>query len=150
MLMSAFGPKAVALAARISDGYYGAWPSKGLLTRYRQLGGRGPAVGELKVCFAESEDNAVETALRHWRHELVPGQASQELPTTTAFDWIAKVATPEMARERWVCGPDPQRHVDAIQAYLDAGYDEVHVLQMGPDQQGMIDFYAERVLPRFS
>lgn len=147
VLMSAFGPQAVALAARISEGFYGAWPAAGLLGQYREHGGTGPAVGELKVCYDTSRDRAVETALRQWRHELVPGQASQELPTTTTFDWIGKVATPEMAAERWVCGPDPEEHVAAIREFADAGFDEVHVLQMGRGQQEMLDFYAREVLP---
>lgn len=147
VVMSAFGPKAVALAARLADGFYGAWPAAGLLGRYREQGGAGPAIGELKVCYDPSADRAVEIALRQWRHELVPGQASQELPTTTAFDWIGRVATEEMARERWVCGPDPEQHVAAVEEFADAGFDEVHVLQMGHDQQSMLDFYAREVLP---
>jgi G6PDH family F420-dependent oxidoreductase len=150
VVMSAFGPKAVRLATRVAEGYYGAWPAKGLVEQYRRDGGIGPAIGELKVCYDASEERAAEIALRSWRHELVPGQASQELPTTTTFDWIAKVATVEMAQERWVCGPDPQRHIAAVQEYVDAGFDEVHVLQMGPDQETMIDFYAREVLPQFT
>ena len=53
-----------------------------------------------------------------------------------------------MARESWVCGPDPERHVAAIGEFVDAGYDEVYVVQMGPDQAGMIEFYRREVLPR--
>lgn len=150
VVMSAFGPRAVDVASRVAEGYYGAWPAKGLLRKYREAGGTGPAIGELKVCYADSEDAAAETALRAWRHELVPGQASQELPTTTTFDWIAKVTTVDMARERWVCGSDVDRHIAAVQEYVDAGFDEVHVLQMGPEQQPMMDAYAREVLPHFS
>jgi hypothetical protein len=35
----------------------------------------------------------------------------------------------------------------AITEYIDAGFDEVYVSQMGPDQQGGIRFLAEEVLP---
>lgn len=147
VLMSAFGPQAVQLAARISEGYYGAWPAAGLLGRYREHGGGGPAVGELKVCYDASHDRAVELAHRRWRHELVPGQASQDLPTTTHFDQAGEVITPEMAAEHFVCGDDPDDHLTAIQAFVDAGFDEVHVLQIGPDQQPMIDFYAREIIP---
>jgi G6PDH family F420-dependent oxidoreductase len=150
VVMSAFGPKAVAVAARISEGFYGAWPAGGLLHQYRQHGGTGPAIGELKVCYDPDPDRAVEIALRQWRHELVPGQASQELPTTATFDWMGKVATSDMARQRWVCGPDPAAHVAAIQEYVDAGFDEVHVLQMGDRQREMVDFYAREVLPHLA
>ncbi len=30
---------------------------------------------------------------------------------------------------------------------MDAGYDEVFVQQIGPDQEGFFRFYAEEVLP---
>jgi len=33
---------------------------------------------------------------------------------------------------------------------VDAGYDEVYVSQIGPDQQGMLDFYAREVLPHLA
>lgn len=54
-----------------------------------------------------------------------------------------------MVRQRIPCRPDPERHLAAIQAYVDAGYDEVHILQIGPDQQGMLRFYQREILPRF-
>lgn len=46
-----------------------------------------------------------------------------------------------------ICGPDPQRHVDAIRRFLDAGFDHVYVHQIGPDQDRFIDFYAREILP---
>jgi G6PDH family F420-dependent oxidoreductase len=147
VVMSAFGPKAVAVAARIADGYFGAWPARGLIRRYRELGGTGPALGELKVCWHPDEDEAVRIAHGTWRHELLSGQHSQDLPTTDHFEQIAAAVNEQTVRESWVCGPDPERHRAAIAEYLDAGYDEVYVMQMGSDQAGMIDFYAREVLP---
>jgi hypothetical protein len=46
------------------------------------------------------------------------------------------------------CGPDPERHVEFIQRFADAGYDHVFVHQVGPDQQGFLRFYAREMLPR--
>jgi G6PDH family F420-dependent oxidoreductase len=150
VVMSAFGPKAVALAARIADGYFGAWPAKGLIRRYRELGGTGPAMGELKVCWHPDEDEAVRIAHRTWRHEHVSGQHSQDLPTTDHFEQIAASVSEDTVRAGRPCGPDPERHLAAIAEYVDAGYDEVYVMQMGPDQAGMIDFYAREILPALS
>ena len=45
VVMSAFGPQAVEVAARISEGFYCAWPAAGLLEQYRGHGGTGPAIG---------------------------------------------------------------------------------------------------------
>ncbi len=38
-------------------------------------------------------------------------------------------------------------HVKAIREYIDAGFDEVSIAQIGPDQEGMIRFYKREVLP---
>ena len=44
------------------------------------------------------------------------------------------------------CGPDPDRHATAIQAF----FDEMYVQQIGPDQGGFLRFYERKVLPRFA
>jgi len=46
-----------------------------------------------------------------------------------------------------ICGPDPARHLETIQQYVDAGVGHVYVHQIGPDQQGCIDFYRREILP---
>ncbi len=47
-----------------------------------------------------------------------------------------------------VCGPDPERHLEMIQKYLDAGFDEVYVNQVGEDQAGFFEFYRRELAPR--
>ena len=46
------------------------------------------------------------------------------------------------------CGPSPEDHIKGIRAYADAGFDEVYVGQVGPEQAGFFEFYASQVLPR--
>jgi G6PDH family F420-dependent oxidoreductase len=46
------------------------------------------------------------------------------------------------------CGPDTGVHVDAIREYLDAGFDEVYVQQVGGSADGFFEFYAGQVLPQ--
>jgi hypothetical protein len=58
--------------------------------------------------------------------------------------------TEEMIAESIPCGPDPERHAAAIQAFVDAGFDEVYVQQIGPDQGGFLRFYERKVLSRFA
>ena len=35
-----------------------------------------------------------------------------------------------------------------LRKYADAGYDAVFIHQIGPDQDGFLQFYAEEVLPK--
>jgi hypothetical protein len=43
-------------------------------------------------------------------------------------------------------GPDPEAHLAAIREFEAAGYDHVYVHQVGPDQEGFLDFYAREIL----
>ena len=55
--------------------------------------------------------------------------------------------TPDKLAEKIPCGPDPDRHAEAIKEYLDAGFDEIHIGQIGDDQQGFFDFFAKSSPP---
>ncbi len=47
------------------------------------------------------------------------------------------------------CGPDLERHVEAIARYRDAGFDELYVQQIGARHERFFELYANEVLPRF-
>jgi len=53
----------------------------------------------------------------------------------------------ESTRGSVVAGNDPAQHIEQIQAYEAAGYDELYVANMGPHFRDMIAFYGEHVLP---
>jgi G6PDH family F420-dependent oxidoreductase len=148
VLISAFGPKSISLAARIADGYLSVKPIPEFLEQYVREGGKGPKVGGLKVCWAADEGSARKTAHELWRNEALPGQLGQELATPAHFEQVSQLVTEDMVAETFACGPDPERHVAAISEYLDTGYDVVHVQQMGKDQAGFLDFYRREVAPR--
>ena len=48
------------------------------------------------------------------------------------------------------CGPDPQEHIEALQKFVDAGFDEIFIAQIGPDQAAFLRFYEREVLPSFA
>ena len=47
-------------------------------------------------------------------------------------------------------GPDPERHLAAIEEFARAGFGQVYVHQVGPDQEGFFRFYEREVLPGVS
>jgi coenzyme F420-dependent glucose-6-phosphate dehydrogenase len=70
------------------------------------------------------------------------------MPLPRHFEQAAEMLSPEDVAETMPCGPDPERHLDAIREYLDAGFDHVYVHQSGPDQEGFLRFYEREVLPK--
>jgi G6PDH family F420-dependent oxidoreductase len=148
LAVSAFGPLAAEVAARIGDGFITVAPDSELLGEYRHHGGQGPGIAAVKVCWDQDEDRARKLAHELWPTECLSGQLSQELPMPAHFEAAAEIVTEEMVGDTLACGPDPEKHVKAISAFLDAGFDQVYVNQIGPDQEGFFDFYVRELRPR--
>jgi G6PDH family F420-dependent oxidoreductase len=150
VLVSGFGAKSIELAARIGDGYVTTKPDRDALGQYRKKNGRGPAIASLKHCFGPNEVEAKKLAHRLWANEQLPGELAQLLPYPAHFEQASALVTEEMVAEVVPCGPDPERHVKAITQYLEAGFDEIYVNQMGPDWAEFLKFFNDEVRPRLS
>ncbi|WP_433697559.1 TIGR03557 family F420-dependent LLM class oxidoreductase [Nocardiopsis sp. CA-288880] len=148
--MSAFGPKATALAAREADGLIQVAPSPETVERFRSEGGAGkPVQGGLKVCWDRDEARARRLVHERWPNEALQGEAAQILPLPRHFQQLTEgLVTEQMAAEQVTCGPDPEAHLAAIRPYLESGVDEVYVCQVGDDQEGFFEFYRKEILPR--
>jgi coenzyme F420-dependent glucose-6-phosphate dehydrogenase len=147
LAVAAGEPNAAELAGRIGDALVSTAPKSELVEAYLGAGGKGPRYGQLTVCFAESEDAARKTAVEIWPNAGLEGPLSQELALPSHFEEASAMVGEEKIAEVVVCGADPDRHLDAIRMFADAGFDHVYVHQVGPDQDGFIDFYEREVLP---
>lgn len=145
--VSGFGPKAIALAARIGDGFITTKPSADDVAAYRDAGGTGPVHAGTKVCWAPRRDDAVDTAHRLWSTQGVPGELSQVLASPRHFEQVAQLVTRESTSQSVPCGPDPEEHATALRAYAEAGVDTLYVAQMGPEQDGFFEFFDAQVRP---
>jgi G6PDH family F420-dependent oxidoreductase len=148
VLVSGFGPKAIELAGRIGDGYCGVEPDAETVRMYRSSGGGDrPAHAGTKVCWGEDEEQARKTAHRLWPNEALPGELAQVLPAPQHFEQATELVTEDMMAESFACGPDPEKHLQQLRSYVDAGYDEVYVQQIGPEQEAFFRFYEREILP---
>jgi G6PDH family F420-dependent oxidoreductase len=148
--VSAFGPKATALAARIADGLVSTKPDDELLRKYDEDGGRGPKLAQVKVAWADTVEKAQDLACERWPTSGLSGELSQELRTPQHFEQAVSVLHKEDIVNAFPCGPRAEDHIDAIREYAEAGYDQVYITQVGPDQEGFLRFYEREVLPAFS
>jgi len=151
VLISGFGPKATSLAARIGDGYVSTMPDGELVTQFRKEGG-GTKVAQagFKAAYAESEEEGAELAYQKWPNAGVPGELSQVLPSPKHFEQASQLVTQDMVQEAFVCGNDPEAHLEMIAKYADAGFDELYVANTGPHSQGLFDLYAKHILPTYA
>jgi G6PDH family F420-dependent oxidoreductase len=146
--VSAFGPKAMSLAGRIADGFISVQPDASAVQAFRDAGGVGkPTQGGFKVCYAPTAEEGARTAHRIWPNQQLPGELSQVLPNPRHFEQASTLVTPEMIASAVPCGPDAQRYVEETRKFIEAGYDEVYVGQIGPDQDAFFEFWATQVAP---
>ena len=146
LFVSGFGPKSARLAGRIGDGFTCTKPDADLIRTFRDAGGAGkPMQVGTKVCYGPDEATARETAHWIWRNEALPGELAQVLPTPEHFQQAASLVEPDAMVTP--VGPDAGTHAQALRKFVDAGYDELYVQQIGPEQDAFFDFYASKVIP---
>ncbi|MFB3819863.1 MAG: TIGR03557 family F420-dependent LLM class oxidoreductase, partial [Candidatus Methylomirabilales bacterium] len=143
------GPAAARTAGRLGDGLITTAPARSLVDAFREAGGAGkPSVGQLTVCWAADEATARKTAHEWWPVAALPGGLVPALATPRLFEEAAATLTEERVARAIVCGPDPAKHLAALQAFEAAGYSHAYVHQVGPDQEGFFEFYRTSVLPK--
>lgn len=148
--VAAGGTQSATAAGELGDGLIATSPNEELVEAFSETAGKdAPRIGQLSVCWHEDEQTAVEIAHEQWPNSSLPGQLSQDIPTPAHFEQAATLLDPADVEADVVCGPDADEHIEAIEEYVEAGYDHVYIHQVGPDQETFFDAYAEDVLPSF-
>ncbi|WP_436344633.1 TIGR03557 family F420-dependent LLM class oxidoreductase [Natronorubrum sp. FCH18a] len=146
--IAADGPKTARVAGEVGDGLIAVNPDEDLVQEFETAGGGDkPKYGEVAVCYDEDEQAAIERAHDLWPQEGLPGELMWELPTPAHFEQATAAVSEDDIAGMVCCGADPDEHVEAIQEFVDAGFDRVTVHQIGSNQAEFVEFYDETVLP---
>lgn len=146
--VSAFGPKALEVAGRIGDGFITTQADPDAVRRFKDLSGGKPAQVGYKVAWGATQDEGVDHAHRLWANSGVPGELAQVLPSPQHFEQVSELVTREATAASITAGPDVDAHVATMREYVEAGFDEVYVANMGPAHREMIEAYGRDVLPQ--
>jgi G6PDH family F420-dependent oxidoreductase len=151
IMVAASRPGAAELAGRCGDAMINTDVAPELLQRFDATGGSGkPRYVELTACWAADERRARKTAHEVWPLSASPGPLFTELALPSHFEAVFEAIDEAEVAAEVVCGPDPEAHCRAIQEAVEAGYTDVCIHQVGPEQEGFLDFYARHVLPAFA
>lgn len=141
------GPDSCRLAGAHADAMIAVEPKAELGEQFDEAGGAGkPRIGQVALCWDPDRDEAVRRAHEQFRWFGLGWKVNADLPNPTAFDAATRYVTPEQVGEALACGPDVQAHVDAVKPYLEAGFDEVALVQIGAETQADFCAWAEREL----
>lgn len=121
------------------------------LTEGAESAGRDPGslrkIAHLNVSWAPDQQQAVRQAVTRFPIGAMRF-ARGDLRSPQLVEQIAGLVGPEDLDERLLVSADPDRHVGLITEFLDAGYDQVYVHNVGDNHAEFIDMFASQVLPQ--
>lgn len=143
------GPDSCSLAGKKADLMIAVDPDAELGVLFDEAGGRGKArVGQIAVSYGEDRDAAVERAHEQFRWFGFGWKVNADLPNPESFHSASQFVEPGHVGEQLPCGDDVGEYVEKIQPFIDAGFNEVALVQIGEDQQdGFIKWAEAELLP---
>jgi G6PDH family F420-dependent oxidoreductase len=143
------GPDSCRLGGRLADVMIAVEPDAELGKMFDAAGGQGkPRVGQVAIAYDEDSEAAVQRAHDQFRWFGLGWKVNADLPNPESFAAATQFVTPDQVGEAISCGPDVDEHIKAIRPYLDAGFDEVAIVQIGAEQQAsFLDWSECELLP---
>ncbi len=143
------GKESCRLAGEKADLMIATEPKPELGEMFDAAGGSGkPRVGQIALAYDTDRHTAVHRAHEQFRWFGLGWKVNADLPGPSSFEAATQFVTPEQVGHQLPCGPDVEEHIEKIKPFLDAGFTEVALVQIGADQQEKFFGWAqEELLP---
>ncbi|MFC7545878.1 TIGR03557 family F420-dependent LLM class oxidoreductase [Plantactinospora sp. GCM10030261] len=144
------GPSSVDLASEYADAMIATEPLANLVDSYDRAGGAGkPRYGQVAICYGPDEDECRKIAHDQFRWFGLGWKVNADLPAPASFEAATAYVREDDVAQNISCGPDTEAHVAAFKKYVDAGFTDVAIVQIGGDHQPrFLDWARDELLPR--
>lgn len=105
-----------------------------------------PKVIQLHISWADSREAAVAQAVREWPNGGM-NFPKGDIRNPEDFEAMAKIVRPENFEGRVFMSPDLGEHTAHIQRFIDLGFTEVYLHNVGRNQDAFIEAFGRQVLP---
>jgi G6PDH family F420-dependent oxidoreductase len=130
------GRQSCELAGRYGDLMVAVEPKAELGEMFDAAGGEGkPRVGQIVLSYDADRETAMQRAHEQFRWFGLGWKVNADLPNPESFEAATAFVTPEDVAEQLGCGPDLEEHVEKIRPFVDAGFTEVALVQIGGEHQ---------------
>ena len=102
---------------------------------------------QVHVSWAPTQAEAEAQAIAEWPNGGMPFP-KQDIRTPEDFAAIAKMVQPEDFANRVLMTADLEMHAALIQHYVNMGFDEIHLHNVGRNQTEFIEVFGREVLPK--
>lgn len=100
---------------------------------------------QLSFCWAKTREEGAQTAHRYFPEVALDGLEFIRLSTPTEYTEATTKVSVGDVEASIICGPDPEPYLAQIVECLQLGYDGVALHQIGPEQDGFLNFWSERL-----
>jgi coenzyme F420-dependent glucose-6-phosphate dehydrogenase len=105
-----------------------------------------PKLLQLHVSWARTRDEAVDNAMREWPNGGMPFP-KQDIKNPEDFAAMAKLVRPDDFTNRVLMTTTADELVEHVQHYVDIGFHEVHLHNVGRNQAEFIELVGREVIP---
>jgi G6PDH family F420-dependent oxidoreductase len=143
------GEQSCALAGRYADAMIAVEPDPDLGAKFDAAGGTGkPRIGQVPISWDRDRQVSIDRAHDQFRWFGGGWKVNAEIPGTAGFAAASQFVRKDDIADAISCGPDVGEHVKAVQKFIDAGFTDVAVVQIGGDTQtGFLDWAEHELLP---
>ncbi len=141
------GEQSCKLAGRKAQLMIATEPKPELGEMFDAAGGSGkPRVGQIAVSYDTDREAAVQRAHEQFRWFGLGWKVNTDLPGPSSFAAATQFVTPEQVAQQLPCGAEVDEFVQKIKPFVDAGFTEIALVQIGADHQESFTRWAEREL----
>ena len=141
------GAESCELAGELADVMIAVQPEASLGEQFDAAGGSGkPRVGQVGLSYDPDPTIARKRAHEQFRWFTGGWNVMAELPGPKHFAAASQFVREDDVAQQVPCGPDVKAHVDAVKQFVDAGFTDVAVVQIGGDHQDPFFGWAESEL----
>ena len=105
-----------------------------------------PKLLQIHVSWAPTDEQALENAMKEWPNGGM-NFPKQDIKNPEDFAAMARLVRPEDFRNRVLITSDLDAHRAHIQHFIDMGFDEIHLHNVGRNQAEFIETFGRDVLP---
>jgi G6PDH family F420-dependent oxidoreductase len=125
-------------------------PDASLIEQWDQTHAGSPArasrkIGQVPISWDPDKDAAIERAHDQFRWFGGGWAVNAELPNPGSFAAASQFVRPEDVAESIACGPDLDELAESVRPFIDAGFTDIAIVQIGDEQQDR--FLAEAAEP---
>ncbi len=122
---------------------------KRVIDAFRRGGGDGkPLFLQVGLNWAETESEAVAGAYEQWRYNVLGGEVNWDLRSPEDFAAATRFVRPEDMRQSVQISADLGWHTSRLAAFIELGFSELQLHQVGRNQRPFINAFGAHVLPR--